>query len=242
MLTGEPPHTGATVQAIIARVLTDKPRSVRATREHGAGERRRRACSARWQSCPRIDSRLRSEFAEALQDSRFSMPVSVIATGTTTTASTPRAAGAPMLVKRAATFVPWVIAAAAIAVAGWSLTKDEPTADSAVPARFDLTLPETMVFRGGPGDLAISPDGRRLAMLVTQGGQRKIALRSLSDTELRLLDGTDASRLFFSPDGTSLGFVVNNWCASCRWKAAARRRWSPTWRAWPRGEIPALSS
>ena len=29
MLTGEPPHTGATVQAIIARVLTDKPRSAR---------------------------------------------------------------------------------------------------------------------------------------------------------------------------------------------------------------------
>src|SRR5688500_5737004 len=33
MLTGEPPHTGATVQAIIARVLTDKARSVRAARD-----------------------------------------------------------------------------------------------------------------------------------------------------------------------------------------------------------------
>ena len=31
MLTGEPPHTGSTMQAIIARVLTDRPRSVRAT-------------------------------------------------------------------------------------------------------------------------------------------------------------------------------------------------------------------
>ena len=32
MLTGEPPHTGATAQVIIARLMTEKPRSVRATR------------------------------------------------------------------------------------------------------------------------------------------------------------------------------------------------------------------
>jgi serine/threonine-protein kinase len=32
MLTGEPPHTGPTAQAIIARLMTEKPRSVRATR------------------------------------------------------------------------------------------------------------------------------------------------------------------------------------------------------------------
>src|SRR5215211_3764084 len=33
MLTGDPPHYGSTSQAIIARVLTEKPRSIRATRE-----------------------------------------------------------------------------------------------------------------------------------------------------------------------------------------------------------------
>ncbi len=32
MLTGEPPHTGATAQAIIARLMTETPRSVRSTR------------------------------------------------------------------------------------------------------------------------------------------------------------------------------------------------------------------
>src|SRR5437764_5477015 len=32
MLTGDPPHVGATSQAIIARVLTERPRSIRATR------------------------------------------------------------------------------------------------------------------------------------------------------------------------------------------------------------------
>src|SRR4051812_16494465 len=33
MLTGDPPHTGSTAQAIIARVLTEKPRSVRSSRD-----------------------------------------------------------------------------------------------------------------------------------------------------------------------------------------------------------------
>src|SRR5216117_4078993 len=32
MLAGDPPHTGSTAQAIIARLLTEKPRGVRATR------------------------------------------------------------------------------------------------------------------------------------------------------------------------------------------------------------------
>ena len=38
MLTGEPPHTGATSQAIIARLMTEKPRSVRATRSSVSAE------------------------------------------------------------------------------------------------------------------------------------------------------------------------------------------------------------
>src|SRR5205085_1999668 len=33
MLTGDPPHAGTTAQAIIARVLTDKPRSMRLSRD-----------------------------------------------------------------------------------------------------------------------------------------------------------------------------------------------------------------
>src|SRR5690242_13135069 len=33
MLTGEPPHTGSTSQAVIARMLTEKPRPIRTTRE-----------------------------------------------------------------------------------------------------------------------------------------------------------------------------------------------------------------
>src|SRR5437879_12328425 len=33
MLAGEPPHTGPTVQSVIAKVLTDRPRPLRALRD-----------------------------------------------------------------------------------------------------------------------------------------------------------------------------------------------------------------
>ena len=51
MLTGEPPHPGATVQAIIARVLTDGPQRARHAR-HGSRARRRRRRARTGQASP----------------------------------------------------------------------------------------------------------------------------------------------------------------------------------------------
>src|SRR5205814_1362904 len=69
MLTGDPPHYGSTSQAIIARVLTEKPRSIRATRESvpayvdAAVERALAKLPAdRWATA--------QEFAEALNNQR----------------------------------------------------------------------------------------------------------------------------------------------------------------------------
>lgn len=69
MLTGEPPHTGATVQAIIARVLTEKPRGVRVVRpsvpEHTAN-----AVDRALEKLPADRWRTAREFCEALQERR----------------------------------------------------------------------------------------------------------------------------------------------------------------------------
>jgi serine/threonine protein kinase len=45
MLAGEPPHTGGTSQAIIARVLTETPRAIRTTRPNVPRARGERDCS-----------------------------------------------------------------------------------------------------------------------------------------------------------------------------------------------------
>ncbi|HEY9518381.1 MAG TPA: protein kinase [Gemmatimonadales bacterium] len=66
MLTGEPPHIGNTAQAIIARVLTDKPRPVRQTRS-AVSEQVDAAIDHALQKLPADRYATAREFAEALQ-------------------------------------------------------------------------------------------------------------------------------------------------------------------------------
>jgi eukaryotic-like serine/threonine-protein kinase len=118
MLTGEPPHTGATVQAIIARVLTDRVRSVRASREM-VPENVDAAIQRGLAKLPADRFATAKEFAEALQDPRFTLPVAATTTGVATVSS-PASVGRG----RAAKLVPWVIAAASLAVAGISWQRE----------------------------------------------------------------------------------------------------------------------
>lgn len=70
MLTGEPPHTGATVQAIIARVVTERPRSVRALRET-VPEHVDTALQRALAKLPADRFATAQRFAEALQEPRY---------------------------------------------------------------------------------------------------------------------------------------------------------------------------
>jgi serine/threonine-protein kinase len=209
MLTGEPPHTGSTVQAIIARVLTDRVRSVRATRDT-VPENVDAALQRALAKLPADRFETAKEFAEALQDPRYSLPIAVAGASAPELAAT-RAVrrvepGAPGVGR----FVPWVVAAAGVLVAAWSLTRRPPAPDAAPPGLFRLSLPDSMRFRGVSGDIAVSSDGARIALVVNVRGSRRIAVRPLNGTELRLVDGTDgASRPFFSPDGATLGFTAD---------------------------------
>jgi serine/threonine-protein kinase len=204
MLTGEPPHTGATVQAIIARVLTDKVRSVRSTRDM-VPENVDAAIQRALAKLPADRFASAKEFADALQDSRYSLPVP-----TTTTPATARAA--PESADRAArvwTLAPWLITAAALGLAAFGLTRKQPAVD-APPSRFNLTLPDSLRLDARAPILAISRDGTRMAFAVRRGNAQVLAIRSLDDTEIRLLPETEfAIRPFFSPDGESIGFEAN---------------------------------
>ena len=202
MLTGEPPHTGATVQAIIARVLTDRARSVRATREM-VPENVDAAIQRALAKLPADRFATAKEFADALQDPRYSMPVSVSTIGAVAAAPSLPAGG------RALTYAPWAIAAVALAVAGWSLTRRTVEPAPPPPTQFFLGLPDSLLFVSQPASLAVSRDGKLIAIVVAHQGARRLALRSLSGTETRIVAGTDgANRPFFSPDGSKLGFIL----------------------------------
>ena len=89
-------------------------------------------------------------------------------------------------------------------------------AAAASPVRFTLTLPEgwtvpTSSREGGAtAPIAVAPDGKRLAFIAkSPEGQDYVWIRALDTVAPAMLAGTeDASSLFWSPDGRSLGFFA----------------------------------
>jgi serine/threonine protein kinase len=72
--------------------------------------------------------------------------------------------------------------------------------------RFSLLPPENATF--ALQSPAISPDGRRLAVVVSSGGHDSIWLREMDSTAFRPVPGTDDARWpFWSPDSRFLAFL-----------------------------------
>jgi serine/threonine-protein kinase len=200
MLTGEPPHTGATAQAIIARVLTETPRSVRAQRssvpEHvdAAVERALAKLPAdRWSTA--------QEFADALNGKGDAGP---------TTSRSKRASGWRVI---AGVAVVSVIVGAVIALfilrAGVP-TQGAPSSSGTARFAFALGRDQVLLYHGVMPMIAMSPDGHLLAAVgTTRDSQSAIFLRAMGDAQPRALEGTrGAQQPFFSPDGKWLGFIV----------------------------------
>ena len=77
-------------------------------------------------------------------------------------------------------------------------------------ARFQTLLQPPLVTRASGGttiDVAISPDGTRLAYVGRRGSTQQLYTRAVSDLEVIPIPGTeDAVSPFFSPDGNWVGF------------------------------------
>jgi eukaryotic-like serine/threonine-protein kinase len=206
MLAGEPPHTGPTVQAVIAKVLTDRPRLVTELR-----------------------STVPVYVAEALEVALAKLPADRFATAAEFAAHLQGASpfaldrgvpGQPRKPRVARGALRWV---AALAVVGWIaaavlLVREFRPAPSPPPAqvmRFKLELPadaplvqpRELTFGIDRGSLAISPDGRRLSYVALKDGVRQLYVRQLDELQFRPLPGTEgAVGPFFRPDGEWLGF------------------------------------
>ena len=107
-------------------------------------------------------------------------------------------------------WLPWSIAALALMAAGWALMRGQ-AASPAEPqgiARYTVLLPNDHTISRTGQSVALSPDGKTVAvtsMLESGGG---VFLRSRESFEVRRIEGTEGSAdVFFSPDGRWLGFV-----------------------------------
>ena len=197
MLTGDPPYVGSTAQAVIARVLTEPPRSVRASR-NTVSESIDHAVNRALAKLPADRFATAHEFAIALRADAPAHP------GTTQ----PRVLGAGQRPWTPA--VPWIVAAAAVALALATLAK-APSVDRSV-VRSTLLPPPNLEFSEEESMGAMSPDGTRLAF-VTLGlhGETQLWVRRLDTLSGRAIPGTDGALApFWSPDGKSIGYFAQS--------------------------------
>ncbi len=196
MLGGEPPHTGTSGQAIIAKLMTEEPRRLTALRrsvsphvEAAVHRGLEKLPADRWSSA--------REFAAALQGAR---PAPRLRTGA------PRHA------------TNWVLggiatAAAALAVVeGWKLRSSPPPAP-AVTLRFPFMPPDSERFLPTtPGiPFAISPDGRRVAYIGVGPNTSRIYVRGLDDMQSHALLANELPLSpVFSPDGKWVAAVIGS--------------------------------
>jgi serine/threonine-protein kinase len=195
MLTGEPPHTGTTAQAIIAKLMTEEPRAVTALRRTVPGhvelavQRALHKLPAdRWKSA--------REFADALSGA--------VASSFVASSRAPSVQRSTLL-----RVVPWVIAAAATVVAAIVIRR--PAATSSAPTlRFPLALPDSErlgIATGVP--FAISPDERSVAYVAIGPAATRIIIRGLDDMVSRVVPNSDgAIQPQFSSDGKWISFIT----------------------------------
>ena len=197
MLVGDPPHTGSTAQAIIAKIVTEEPsrleRSRPSTPPHVAA-----ATHKALAKLPADRFRSAAEFSDALERP------GVVATRPTLT---PAAARAGRFRLRVAA----VVAAVAMLAAGLLLgraTTGGATTDGHV-VRFTIPIGPEEQLSGAPTQaIALSRDGSRLAYVVAGGGRLYVRnMRSLEPIPIGGLQGVDNP--FFSYDGEWLGFDKN---------------------------------
>ncbi len=206
MLTGEPPFTGSTAQAIVAKVMTEKPVPPSRGRDT-VPEAVEDAVLTALAKLPADRFASPAEFAEVLNAGGPARPK-------LRGRRAERVASGPGR---------WVVLAAVMVglagLAAWGWLRPVEIAGAAGSARVDLILPDSapVEFIGeatigvGQTAIAISEDGRTLAYVGGGGNRPRIFIRPLDRFGVTPLAGTEgAFRPFFSPDGAWIAFFADN--------------------------------
>ena len=210
MLTGEPPFSGATVQAIVAKVLTEKPMHPTAVRDTIP----RHVESTLLKSLAKLPADRfadAAKFAEALANPAATVGFAEAA------ASAGRAAGGESVngtaVKRwrLAAATGWLVGAAALVAVVW-LARDRvrTAADTAPVVRAAVPTGDKVPASSTQGSgVAVSPDGAKLLFLATDSSPvPRLVLHDLTTNAQQVIPSSEfGSSPFFSPDGREIGFM-----------------------------------
>jgi serine/threonine-protein kinase len=198
MLSGDPPHVGATAQQIIMKIVTEEAQPVTKLRR-SVPPNVAAAVEKSLAKLPADRFESAAKFAEALANPAFVLATKHAA-----------AASAPATNWRHRVALPVVAAFALLllftTVRGW--LRQPPDAPV---ARLDLSLGSLSPEENQ--DVIVSPDGSALAFAGTLDGTRAIFVRRLDEADFWMVPGTEDGLLpSFSPDGQWLVFtnLTNN--------------------------------
>jgi len=200
MLVGEPPFTGPTAQAIVAKVVTEPAPSARSKRA-SVPDQVDDAIRIALQKTPADRFRSAAEFAAALASD-----------GRDARRETRNARSRPSShVSRLSFLVVLGIALVAIVVGAWGWIRARAAEERPVERHYlslgDSAHLQALIVTGPP--LALSPDGSRLAFVGDTLSRLWIKRRDA--LEPTMLPGTEgASGPTFSPDGAWLAYIANN--------------------------------
>jgi serine/threonine-protein kinase len=198
MLTGEPPFTGATAQAIVARVLTEHPRPMLPQR-HTIPPQVEAAVLTSLEKLPADRFATAAEFAAALGDTGYASKSTVsLAAAAGTTAA---------LWKRRTAFAAGV-AVVALVLAGLGWVRSGSRTDRLTSWQY-LTLGDSVQLTTLTPGLALSPDGNTLVVKdARQNGRLWVKRAGVLDPVP--VPGTErASNPAFSPDGEWILYLAD---------------------------------
>src|SRR5262245_58994547 len=172
MLVGDPPHLGGTAQAVIAKVLTERPPTVRVARP-SVSEDVAWAVEHALEKLPADRWSTARQFADALQGKAAVLPIRPAATAVT--------APTRLAPRTRAAFAAITIVGV-LGVAGTVYFATRPAAPQ-VTGSFDVLLPDSVTVYNGPGTkLTMSPDGTKLVIVGARSSVgRALYLRRLDD-------------------------------------------------------------
>ena len=200
MLTGEPPHTAGSAQAVIMKIITDTARPVHELRKNVPANVDAALAKA-LEKLPADRFESAKAFADALGDAGF-------------TVSGTRAYGQAGAARGRFAIAGWAAGTfAALALgAGYLIGKRPADVAPEQPVQFVVELPDSITAIArccGPAQV-LSRDGSTLVFVGMKGASGALYRRSIGQLTAELIPGTEGGSVpVFSPDGTWLAFEVD---------------------------------
>jgi len=201
MLTGNPPHTGASAQQLIMKIVTEEAAPVARLRK-AVPPNVAAAVAKALEKLPADRFGSAKEFADALGNASFARAGD--------SSDRPQDGGTPRWQRRAFVLMTAVALIASVAaIWGWM----RPPQVRPV-ARYHLVLPDSTPIFGASGRIAMSPDGFRLIYRSNAGDANTggtLWVRERDNLGVTRLAGTAVAQSpFVSPNGEAVAYFANN--------------------------------